>query len=279
MGVVCLKIGDLIGRGYQCEVFALGDDKVLKVFKPGADRSWIEREFQVTCLLHGAGLPVPAAFDIVEVDGRTGIVYERIHGPLISEAVLAKPGEIRALARGMAELHAAIHSVSLKDLPSQRERFIRRIKGLGQLTAGEKEDVLLILDRLPDGDRVCHGDLNPNNVIVSPKGMVAIDWDNGCRGNPMADVARTVLLLDNAPCHVLDPLERKNVCALARRFRDEYLEVYFETTGETAGRSESLTSILAQWMIPVAAARLDENIEPEQAALLETVRKGVARQA
>ncbi|NLA60223.1 MAG: phosphotransferase [Firmicutes bacterium] len=271
--MVGLELGELIGRGYQCDVFALGEDKVLKVFKPRADRSWIEREFQVTRLLHGAGLPVPAVFDIVELDGRTGIVYERIHGPLISDAVLANPGQLESLARGMAELHAAIHSVSIKELPSQRARFVRRIKGLLVLTREEREALLGLLNRLPDGNAACHGDLNLNNVIVSPKGMVAIDWDNGCRGNPVADVARTVLLLNNAHCHSTDSSQRETVQVLARRFRNEYLDAYFKMAG--GGLDLRTAASIVEWIIPVAAVRLDENIVQEQSALLETVRKGL----
>jgi uncharacterized protein (TIGR02172 family) len=335
--VLLLELGELVGRGYQCDVFALGEGKVLKVFKPGADRSWIEREFAVTRLLHEAGLPIPAVFDIVEIDGRTGIVYERIHGPLLSAEVLANPGKVKPLARDMAELHAKIHSVSIRELPSQRERLRRRIGNVRQLAPEEREAVLRILDGLSDGDVVCHGDLNLNNVIVSPKGMMAIDWDNGCRGNPLADVARVVLLLNNAHCHFTDPSERAAIDMLARRFRDEYADAYFQlagaqatnpATGQTADsttgpaaaqttdptiesatdpatdptidlatdpaidsttdpttdstaetNTESTTgpaaALIARWIIPVATARLVENIVPEQNVLIETVRKGV----
>ncbi|HHY45618.1 MAG TPA: phosphotransferase [Firmicutes bacterium] len=271
-----MEPGELIGRGYQCDVFALGEDKVLKVFKPGADRSWIEREFRVTRVLHEAGLPVPAVFDIVDINGRAGIVYERIHGPLISDLALANPGKVKPLARGMAELHANIHSVTIKGLPSQRERLISRVRGLWQITSEEKESILGILDGLPDGDVVCHGDLNLNNVIVSPKGMVAIDWDNGCSGNPLADVARTVLLLDNAHCYFDDPSERTAVDALAKRFRGAYLDRYLEIATERTGQPATAESV-AKWIIPVAAVRLDENIAQEQDALLEIARKGIAR--
>ncbi len=307
--MVHLELGELVGRGYQCDVFALGEGKVLKVFKPGADRSWIEREFAVTRILRKAGLPVPAVFDIVEIDGRTGIVYERIHGPLLSAAVLADPGKAKPLARGMAELHAKIHSVSIRELPSQRERLKKRIGTARQLAPQERDAALRLLDTLPDGGVVCHGDLNLNNVIVSPKGMVAIDWDNGCRGNPLADVARAVLLLNNAHCHFPDPAEREAIDALAKRFRDEYLDAYFQLAGDlttesaTESASEPTTesasgpttesasgpttessagptngpiaALIAKWMIPVAAARLVENVVPEQNALLESVRKGV----
>jgi hypothetical protein len=207
----------------------------------------------------------------------------------------------------MAEVHAKIHSVSIRELPSQRERLKRCIRSARQLAPEEREAVLRILDGLPDGDVVCHGDLNLNNVIVSPKGMVVIDWDNGCRGNPLADVARAVLLLNNSHCHFEDPSQKKAIDVLAKRFRDEYLDEYFRLTGaqatgiatrpttlpaaeSTSGpTTESATdpttdstaeitststtgaaaALIARWITPVAAARLVENVVPEQNTLLK----------
>lgn len=272
-----MELGELVGRGYQCDVFALDEGKVLKVFKPGADRSWVEREADVTRLIHKAGLPVPAVYDIVEVNGRIGIVYERIHGRLLSAEVLTNPEEVKSFARGMAELHAEIHSVSIGELPSHRERLKRRIANARQLAPEEREAALILLDRLPVGDVVCHGDLNLNNVIVSPKGMVAIDWDNASRGHPMADVARAVLLLNNAHCHFKDPSQREAIDMLAKRFRDEYLDAYFRFAGDLTTKRPTgpAAALIARWITPVAAARLIENIVPEQNALLEIVRQGL----
>src|SRR5262249_32610054 len=54
---------------------------------------------------------------------------------------------------------------------------------------------LAMLEALPDGDRLCHGDFHPANVLVGRNGPAVIDWTGATRGDPAADLARTRLLL------------------------------------------------------------------------------------
>jgi thiamine kinase-like enzyme len=51
------------------------------------------------------------------------------------------------------------------------------------------------LQSFPRGKALCHGDFNPTNVIITPKGdWRVIDWSHVRLGDPLADVARTYLL-------------------------------------------------------------------------------------
>ncbi len=53
------------------------------------------------------------------------------------------------------------------------------------------------LESTPKHNRVCHGDFNPSNVIVTDDGKVyVIDWAHVTQGNSSADVARTYLLFN-----------------------------------------------------------------------------------
>ena len=47
----------------------------------------------------------------------------------------------------------------------------------------------------PTGDRVCHGDFHPWNLIGSGSSQVIVDWLDACSGHPTADVCRSYLLL------------------------------------------------------------------------------------
>lgn len=62
------------------------------------------------------------------------------------------------------------------------------------LPSSTREAVLERLRRLPDGRALCHCDFRPNNIIVSSRGLITIDWAVGSRGNPLADLARSWLL-------------------------------------------------------------------------------------
>ena len=51
------------------------------------------------------------------------------------------------------------------------------------------------LDSMPTHVKVCHGDYNPSNIIITPEGKpFVLDWSHATQGNASADVARTYLL-------------------------------------------------------------------------------------
>src|SRR5262245_56968847 len=118
----------LIGRGYTADVYAWGPGRVLKLFHAGPDRDRAEREYRATRIVHDAGLPAPAVYDIVRVADRWGLVLGRADGPSLLDFVGARPWRLLGAVRLLAELHAAIHRCPAPpDLPAQRERVAARI--------------------------------------------------------------------------------------------------------------------------------------------------------
>jgi hypothetical protein len=89
------------------------------------------------------------------------------------------------------------------------------------------------------------------------------------QGYPLADVARTSLLLrlGQLPDH-LSEAERQEITQGRQLLHETYLERYLQL------RAVPLEA-LAQWEIPVAAARLSEGITRENEALLAIVRRGL----
>ena len=48
---------------------------------------------------------------------------------------------------------------------------------------------------MPKHNKVCHGDFNPSNIIITDEGKAYIlDWSHVTQGNASADAARTYLL-------------------------------------------------------------------------------------
>src|SRR5262245_39936938 len=112
----------LVGRGYCSDVYAWGDGKVLKLFHGPLARARAEREYRATRAVHAAGLPAPAAYELLEIDGRWGVVLERINGPSLFESVHAKPWTLYNAVRRLSELHASIHGCTAPaELPAQRD--------------------------------------------------------------------------------------------------------------------------------------------------------------
>jgi aminoglycoside phosphotransferase (APT) family kinase protein len=102
---------------------------------------------------------------------------------------------------------------------------------------------------MPDGDRLCHGDFHPMNVLGNSSQPIVIDWPNACRGDPAGDVCRSYLIL--------------------KLHADEIAEPYLDAYSRVAGVPRH--AILG-WLAYVAAARLAEGVPGEQHRLLELAR-------
>jgi aminoglycoside phosphotransferase (APT) family kinase protein len=128
-----------------------------------------------------------------------------------------------------------------------------------------------VLLSLPDGDRLCHGDFHPDNVIATVRGPVIVDWSNATAGNPLADVARSVLLARFGQLPDAPGLGRALVRALGRLFARFYLRRYCALKG--VGRAD-----IEPWLTVVAAARLAERIPLEHEALHAFIRRRFHRE-
>ena len=94
--------------------------------------------------------------------------------------------------------------------------------------------------------KVCHGDFNPSNIIITPDGKpYIIDWAHATQGNASADVARTYLLF------VLQGKEE-----LARK----YLKLFCQ-------KSDTAKQYVQKW-IPIVAASQSVKGKPEEQELL-----------
>jgi aminoglycoside phosphotransferase (APT) family kinase protein len=124
-----------------------------------------------------------------------------------------------------------------------------------------RDAVLRRLERLPEGDRLCHGDFHPANVLRSASGgALAIDWTGASRGDPAADLARSFLIMRFG---AVGPDATRAVALLARVGRRALWAAYASAYGRAAVAAAS------PWLPVVAAARLGEDIAGERAHLLE----------
>lgn len=251
-----------VGIGYQAEVFAWGSGRVLRLAYRPDQREEVERQSAALTAAGRAGAPVPTIFERIDVDGRPGVVMERLDGEDLLFVLGRKPWLLPDIARALGRLHAALHEVEAPpELPAVRELVAQRL--ISPVVPDEVRDrALARLEQLPAGNRLGHFDLHPANVLgVGDDGKV-IDWSNAARADPEADVARTslILLAATAPPHTpfvvrrLDPLGRRLLHRL-------YLRAY--------RRERPLDAeLMARWREVLAAARLAEERPGERAWLL-----------
>ena len=257
--------GALIGQGRTAEVFAWGEGQILKLYRPDMPREWADYEARVGRLVTEAGLAAPAIGDVVEVDGRAGILYERIEGPTMLAAAVRKPWTLFRSGAQLAELHAAMHACPAEGLPRQRESLRRAISRAPRLAETARAQALQALEALPNGDRLCHGDYHPENILMAASGPVVIDWMTATCGNPVADVARTSLLFRIGRLPPGSSMSKQALVSTSRRlYHGAYLRRYAQL--RPLPRPE-----LDAWLPVLAAARLTEHISEEEDDLLRMV--------
>jgi thiamine kinase len=255
-----------LGRGREADVFAWDAGRVLRLAHDPAQADAMDREATVLAAAHRAGAPVPAYFERVQVDGRPGLVIERVDGPDLLSLLGARPWLIQSVARSSGRTHAELHALRApEEIGSIRESLGARL--VSELVPPDlRERALELLERAPDGDCLCHGDFHPANMLRTGEKDVVIDWTAGARGDPDADVARTLLLLRIGAVHEDAPVVINRLERIGRRLLVRgYLRSYRRRRPLDPGRVE-------RWLRIVAAARLSEAIEEERADVLALAR-------
>jgi hypothetical protein len=87
----------------------------------------------------------------------------------------ARPWTVWRHAHALAELHVKINGLSIEGLPSYKDGLGYSILHTPHLSDDLRNKALALLDTLPDGSSVCHGDYHPGNVIITRQGPVAMD--------------------------------------------------------------------------------------------------------
>jgi aminoglycoside phosphotransferase (APT) family kinase protein len=257
-------LGGLVARGTRSSILAYGHGAVAKVPHPSTPAGWIESEAEYADAARAVGAPVPRLLGIEQIDGRPASLWERIEGISMWERVVADPASSADLGRMLADVQRALFKVVPPvTLPRQRDRVVSKIR-----TAAATIDPTLIraLDLVPASDgaaRLCHGDLHPSNVILSDHGPVIVDWFDASRGDPVGDVARTLLTLlgdgSMAPRH-LPGSDRRTLGALT--------DAYLKSAREALSIDDS---VLERWHAVEAVARVAEGVP--RTALLEVWRQ------
>ena len=130
-----------------------------------------------------------------------------------------------------------------------KDKMNRKISA-AELDATTRYELHTRLEGMPKHDKVCHGDFNPSNIIISEDGTPYIlDWSHATQGNASADVARTYLLfwLDGN-------IEGAN----------KYLDLFCKKT-------DTAKQYIQKWLPIVAASQSVKGNEKEREFLLSWV--------
>jgi aminoglycoside phosphotransferase (APT) family kinase protein len=243
-------LGRRLGSGKEAEVFEFGE-AAIKLYKTGVPKRAVFREAAALAQAEALGLPVPSVGGVREIDGRWGMVMDRVDGRSFADVIVAQPADRAAHLKKMALLHRRIHACQAVFSGSLKARLEADICRAPVLSEGQRRRLIDELGALPDSDRLCHGDFHPWNVLGLPSRPSVIDWMAASRGTPAADVCRSYVLIRS----------------IAPDLASSYVEAYAQVTGE---RLENIF----KWLSVVAAARLAEDVPDEVDGLMAMLESG-----
>lgn len=170
-------------------------DLCYKVFAADYSKSDIFNEALNQTRVEETGLFIPKVHELRKLDdGRLAIVMDYIEGKSLKALMDENPGKRSEYLEKLIDIQLSMHKLTADNLNKQRDKFNRKIDKSG-LDATTRYELHLRLDFMPKHEKLCHGDFNPSNVIITNDGRACIiDWSHATVGNASADAARTYLL-------------------------------------------------------------------------------------
>ena len=220
---------------------------LVKLFNSDYPKSDVLNEALNTARVEeGTFLNVPAVHEVTKVNGEWAIVQDFVEGKTLQQLMDENPDKTAQYLEEFVDLQVEVLEQKVPLLTKLKDKMHRKISST-KFDKTTRYDLHILLDSLPAHDKLCHGDFNPGNIIVSPDGRkFIIDWAHATQGNARCDAARTYLLFK---------LEKKDDLA------EQYLKLFCEKTG--------IAKQLVQKALPIVAASQTTKAVPEEQAFLE----------
>jgi len=205
------SLGEKINQGGTSDIHAWAPGQVVKLFREGIP-PWIsQQEAWITQAVFAAGAPAPEVFGEVTLDGRSGIVLGRLEGPTLLQAT--RNGDLTFADAGaiIASLGLSVHRMSPPPEALPLRGWMAAAVRLSDDIVPKPiaSGILVLIDRLQQpGDGLCHGDIHPNNVIMTADGPRLIDWTFSIRAPAALDHALTHINLTEFALDVTDDPRR-----------------------------------------------------------------------
>ncbi len=224
-------------------------DKCVKVFNSDYSKADVLNEALNQARIEETGLNIPKVSEVTVVDGKWAIVSEYIKGKTLQQLMDEDAENKSKYLNMLVDIQLEIQSKTCPLLNKLKDKMNRKISQ-SELDATTRYDLHTRLEGMPKHNKVCHGDLNPSNIIVAEDGTpYIIDWSHATQGNASADAARTYLLF-----WLNGDIEGAK----------EYLEIFCK-------KSNTARQYVQKWMPIVAASQSVKGNEKEREFLLSWV--------
>ena len=220
-------------------------DTVVKVFGEGFKKADVLNEALNHARVEETALHVPKLLGVGTLDGKWYIRREYVPGRTLAELMAENPEKREEYLALFVDLQLSMHRQICPLLPRLRDKMNRKILQT-ELPTATRYDLHTRLESMPRHNKLCHGDFNPTNIILSDDGTPTIlDWSHATQGNASADAARTFLLFSLAG---------------DAETAEAYLSLFCQKSG-------TARQYVQKW-IPIVAASQSVKGKPEERELL-----------
>lgn len=240
-----MKLDNIICTRKDKTIYRDGD-KCIKVFESNYSKANVLNEALNQARVEETDLNIPKIHEVTVIDGKWAIVSDFIEGKTLTQLMTENPDKFDEYMNYFVDLQVEILSKSSPLLTNVRHKMSRKIDECG-LDATTRYELQTRISGMKKHRKLCHGDFNPSNVIITEDGTpYIIDWAHVTQGNGCADAARTYLMLK---------LNKQDDMA------EKYLELYSQKT-------DTAKQLIQRWMPIVAASRLVKNVPEEREFLM-----------
>ena len=169
-------------------------DRCIKVFNAEYSKADVLNEALNQARIEETGLNIPKVLEVTMIEGKWAIVSEYIKGKTLAQLMAEDEDRKNEYIELLVDLQMSVHGKTCPRLGKLKDKMSGKIAET-ELDATTRYDLHTRLEGMPKHNKVCHGDFNPSNIIITEDGKPYIlDWSHATQGNASADVARTYLL-------------------------------------------------------------------------------------
>ncbi|MBQ7307646.1 MAG: phosphotransferase [Clostridia bacterium] len=169
-------------------------DYCIKVFNDDFSKADVLNEALNTARVEDLDINIPKIDEVTKFDGKWAIISEFIKGKNLEMLIKENPQKKAEYLNLFVDLQINVLSKNCTLLTKLKDKMNKQIS-LANLDDITKNKLYARLESLPTHDKLCHGDFNLSNVILSDDDdkYYIIDWAHATQGNASADAARTYL--------------------------------------------------------------------------------------
>ena len=169
-------------------------DLCAKVFDESFPKSDVLNEALNQARVEETGLNIPKIEEVCKVDGKWAIISTFIEGKTLQQLMDENPDKMDEYLELFVNVQMQILNAKCPLLKRLKDKMQDKISQT-DLDATTRYELHTRLASMKKHNKVCHGDFNPSNVVITPDGTPFIlDWSHATQGNGAADAARTYLL-------------------------------------------------------------------------------------